>query len=288
MLVDGTVGLGGHAEALLQADPTVRVIGIDRDEDALAAAARRLDRFGPRFRAVQGNFRDIEQHLDALEIEAVHGVLLDLGVSSLQLDSPERGFSFRKDGPLDMRMNRNATPSASDWIRDAAEAEISDVLRRYGEERYARRIARAIVAARETAAIATTAELADIVRRAVPNDYDHRRIDPATRTFQAVRIFVNDELGALEAVLSEGFSRLELGGILVVISFHSLEDRIVKRFLREKAQACVCPPELPECVCDKEVEARILTKRPMTATTSEIAANPRSRSAKLRAAVRLC
>jgi len=286
-VVDGTLGLGGHTEALLQADETVRVIGIDRDAEAIALASQRLDRFGSRLRTVHGNFRDLDQHLDGLGITAVDGVLLDIGVSSLQLDASERGFSFRRDGPLDMRMNREAPVTAADWIHTATESELSDVIYRFGEERYGRKIARAIVRARESGRIESTAQLADIVRKAVPAKYDHRRLDPATRTFQAVRMFLNDELGALEAGLAVGFERLAIGGIFIVISFHSLEDRIVKRFFREKAKACVCPPKMPECVCGKEIEAKILTQRPLTATPEEVAVNPRSRSAKLRAAVRL-
>lgn len=287
MVVDGTLGLGGHSEALLQEDDTVRVIGIDRDGEAIALATQRLARFGKRFEAIHGNFRDLSQHLDDIGIKAVDGLLLDIGVSSLQLDKGERGFSFRKDGPLDMRMNRQATETAADWIHTATESELSDVIFRFGEERYARRIARAILTARESGRITSTTQLADIIRKAVPARYDHRRLHPATRTFQAVRMFLNDELGALEAGLAAGFERLAIGGTFVVISFHSLEDRIVKRFFREKARSCVCPPKLPECVCGKEIEAEILTPRPRTATPEEIAVNPRSRSAKLRAALKL-
>jgi len=286
-VVDGTLGLGGHTEALLQADKTVQVIGIDRDAEALALASQRLARFGSRIRMVHGDFRDLDQHLDGLDIEAIDGLLLDIGVSSLQLDASERGFSFRRDGPLDMRMNRKASETAADWVHTATESELSDVIYRFGEERYGRRIARAIVRARESGRIESTAQLADVVRKAVPANYDHRRLDPATRTFQAIRMFLNDELGSLEAGLAVGFERLAIGGTFLVISFHSLEDRIVKGFFREKAQSCVCPPKMPECICGKEIEAEILTKRPLTATSEEVAGNPRSRSAKLRAVVRL-
>lgn len=286
-LVDGTLGLGGHTEALLHADETVQVIGIDRDAEALALASQRLARFGSRIRTVHGNFRQLDQHLDGLDIETVDGLLLDIGVSSLQLDASERGFSFRRDGPLDMRMNQEASETAADWVHTATESELSDVIYRFGEERYGRKIARAIVRARESGRIESTAQLADVVRKAVPAKYDHRRLDPATRTFQAIRMFLNDELGSLEGGLAVGFERLVIGGTFVVISFHSLEDRIVKRFFREKAQSCVCPPKMPECVCGKEIEAEILTKRPLTATPEEVGVNPRSRSAKLRAAVRL-
>ena len=287
-VVDGTLGLGGHTEALLEADDSVRVIGIDRDAEALALASQRLDRFGSRLLTVHGNFRELDQHLERLGISTIDGLLLDIGVSSLQLDANERGFSFRRDGPLDMRMNREAPGTAADWIHTATESALSAVIYRFGEERYGRKIARAIVRTRESGRIESTTQLADIVRKAVPAKYDHRRLDPATRTFQAIRMYLNDELGALEAGLAVGFDCLAIGGIFVVISFHSLEDRIVKRFFREKSRDCVCPPKMPECVCDKEIEAQILTQRPLTATPEEVAVNPRSRSAKLRAAVRLC
>lgn len=286
-IVDGTLGLGGHTEALLMADETAQVIGIDRDAEAIVLASQRLHQFGSRFSSIHGNFRDLDRHLDGLDIEPVDGLLLDIGVSSLQLDVGDRGFSFRRDGPLDMRMNRAGSRTAADWIHTATESELSRVIFRFGEERYGRRIARAIVSARGSGRIESTVQLADVVRRAVPAGYDRRRMDPATRTFQAIRIFLNDELGSLEEGLAVGFERLAIGGTFVVISFHSLEDRIVKHFFREKAKACTCPPKLPECVCGKEIEANILTQRPVTATPEEVAVNPRSRSAKLRAAVRL-
>lgn len=287
VVVDGTLGLGGHSEALLLADETVQVIGIDRDAEAIALASQRLARFGVRIRTIHGNFRDLSNHLDGIGIKTVDGLLLDIGVCSLQLDSDERGFSFLRDGPLDMRMDRHETQTAADWIQTATESELSAVIYRFGEERYARHIARAIVTARESDRIASTIQLADIIRNAVPAKYVYQRLNPATRTFQAIRMFLNDELAALEAGLAAGFECLTIGGIFVVISFHSLEDRIVKRFFRNKANACVCPPKLPECVCDKQIEVDILTKRPLTATSEEVAANPRSRSAKLRAVMRL-
>ncbi len=287
ILVDGTVGLGGHTDALLQSSETLRIIGIDRDREALDLAARRLARYGDRIRLVHGNFRDLGSHLDGLGIGSVDGLLLDIGVSSFQLDTAERGFSFRRDGPLDMRMDRQGAQTAAAWIHEASESEMADVLFRYGEERYARRIARAIASRRNERPIETTNELAEIVRGAVPPRYDHGRIHPATRSFQAIRVFVNDELNALNHGLEAGFDQLRIGGTMVVISFHSLEDRAVKRFFREKAKACVCPPELPACVCDKQVEAEILTPRPLRASDAETEANPRARSARLRAARRL-
>jgi len=284
VIVDGTVGLGGHAEALLEAAPTARLIGIDRDPEAIDRARERLARFGSRVTLVHGNYRDLDRLLDELGVDRIDGLLLDLGVSSLQLDDASRGFSFRLDGPLDMRADPTSGPTAAEWIASAPQTEIAEVLASYGEERYAKRIARAIDEARRREPIATTAALAEVVRAAVPASYRRGRIDPATRTFQAIRIRINGELDALEGGLRAGFDRLARGGVLVVISFHSLEDRIVKRFLREKAADCVCPPELPECVCGKRVEAEILTKRPVAPTPTEVEANPRARSAKLRAA----
>ena len=283
-LVDGTVGLGGHAEALLEATEDTRVVGIDRDEAALAHTRRRLAPFADRILLIHGDYRDIASHLDVSGIDRVDGLLLDVGVSSLQLDDPQRGFSFRSDGPLDMRMDRSCGRSASNWIAAAAETEIADVLWKYGEERYARRIARAIVRTRGRRPIETTADLRRIVHGAVPSRYFGQAIDPATRTFQAIRIAINDELTALRRGLEAGFGVLETGGILVVISFHSLEDRIVKSFLREKEASCVCPHDLPECVCDKQVEVELLTRKPIVPGVEEVEENPRARSAKLRAA----
>jgi 16S rRNA (cytosine1402-N4)-methyltransferase len=285
-IVDGTVGLGGHSEAILRADDSVHVLGVDRDLDALDRARTRLATFGSRFLAVHGNFRDLDRHLLSRGIEEADGILLDLGVSSLQIDTPERGFSFRHRGPLDMRMDRTAPCSAGDWLHAASEDEIRRVLHQLGEERYAGRVARALVVAREEAPIRTTDRLTAILRAVLPSRYEHGRISPATRTFQALRMQVNEELPSLEAGLRAGFSRLSVGGVLVAISFHSLEDRLVKQYFRTLANPCTCPPELPECLCHKTSEARILTPRPLRAGEEEIARNPRSRSAKLRAVMR--
>jgi len=236
-------------------DPGVRLIGIDRDEDALAIAADRLAPFGDRVRLIYGNYRDIGRLLDEIGIGKVDGVLLDLGVSSFQLNEPERGFSFREDGPLDMRMDRSQRPTAAEWLAAASLEEIVDALRRFGEERYALRIARALVAERRRRPIATTGELRRIVHRAVPARYFAQPIDPATRTFQAIRIAVNRELENLSDGLSASFERLP----------------------------CTCPPDIPECQCGKRVEVRILTRKPIVPSAAEIEENPRARSAKLRA-----
>jgi len=287
VIVDGTVGLGGHAEGLLEARGDLRLIGIDRDESALALAGQRLARFGERVRLIHGNFREAPALLGGLKADLPGGILLDLGVSSLQLDCSDRGFSLRDDGPLDMRMDRTAGLSASEWIHCVSEDDLVRALRDYGEERYARRIARAILAAREEAAIGTTARLKEIVHHAVPGKYFGEPIDPATRTFQAIRIAVNDEMGALDAGLQALFEMLAPGGVLAVISFHSLEDRRVKTFFRRLAADCICPPDLHDCLCDKRVEAAILTKKPIVPSAEEVRANPRARSAKLRAASKL-
>ncbi|RLE39097.1 16S rRNA (cytosine(1402)-N(4))-methyltransferase, partial [Candidatus Acetothermia bacterium] len=255
--VDGTVGLGGHAAAILAAGPEVRLIGIDRDPQALRYAAARLAQFGDRVRLVHGNYRDLAEILSNLGIETIDGFLLDLGLSSLQLDAPERGFSFRADGPLDMRMDPTQGRSAADLVNAASVEELARILRDYGEERFAGRIARAIVAARP---IETTGALAEVVRRAIPRRFHERRIDPATRTFQALRIAVNDELRNLQDGLTAGFAALRPGGVIVVISFHSLEDRIVKRFFRKLAtpryESLAPGPPLPP-------QAEVLTKKPL-------------------------
>jgi len=270
VIVDGTLGMGGHSEALLAAYPTIEVIGIDRDEDAL-----------------HGNYRNCVDILGTLGVEKIDGFLLDLGLSSLQLDRPERGFSFRTSGPLDMRMDRTYGVSAADLVNDASVEELSGIISRYGEERFARRVASAIVAARAKGKIETTDKLARIVYDAIPRKFHPLRIHPATRTFQALRIAVNDELDNLEKGLEVGFSVLSAGGVMAVISFHSLEDRIVKGFFRYKALSCICPPDLPVCMCDKKVEVEVLTKRPIAPGDEEISVNPRARSSKLRAARKL-
>ena len=282
--VDGTVGLGGHTEALFEAAPDITVVGIDLDAEALAIAGKRLALYGSRVHLAHGNFRDIADHLPRSASQGIAGLLLDLGLSSLQVDSASRGFSFRLDGPLDMRMDPSQGLTAADWVNTASEEALTDVLRRFGEERFAARIARSVVASRAENPLKTTRAFAEIIRRAIPRRFHRRQIDPATRSFQAVRIAVNRELDNLRAGLKVGFEIVEPGGVIVVISFHSLEDRIVKEFFRTKALSCVCPPDFPVCVCDKRVEANILTRKPIRASLAEIADNPRARSAKLRAA----
>lgn len=272
VFLDCTVGLGGHARALVEAG-AARVIGLDRDLDALARAREALVPWAARVDLVHADYRDVARVLDARGISSVDGALADLGVSSLQLDGEGRGFSFRRDEPLDMRMDRSTGPTAAELVAMAPEAELADVIYRHGEERYSRRIARAIVGARQRAAIATTGELAAIVRRAVPSR-GYQRIDPATRTFQALRIWVNRELEGLDRFLQEVVGRLRAGARLVVIAFHSLEDRIVKRTFRALERG-------------GDGAVKVLTKRPLVPHDAEIAANPRARSAKLRAAERL-
>jgi 16S rRNA (cytosine1402-N4)-methyltransferase len=279
LFIDCTVGAGGHSLALLEAGAT-RLVGLDRDPAALATAAETLRAFRDRAELVHADFRQLDTLLDARGIGAIDGALADLGVSSMQLDAPGRGFSFQRDEPLDMRMDTTSSRSAADLIRDVREAELADLIHEYGEERYARRIARAIVQARERTPIRSTVQLADLVRRAMPRRGragDGRawsRIDPATRTFQALRIWVNQELEGLDDFLSRLLRRLAAGARAVIIAFHSLEDRIVKHTFR-----------LLEAATD--IQARVLTKKPVVPAEDEIARNPRARSAKLRAIERL-
>jgi 16S rRNA (cytosine1402-N4)-methyltransferase len=271
VFVDCTLGLGGHSQALLEGGAS-RVIAIDRDTEAIAMARERLDAYGDRVNIVHADYRDLGAVLDARGVAAVDGVLADLGVSSMQLDAVERGFSFRGDAPLDMRMDRSQGPTAADRLREVSEGELADVIYQYGEERHSRRIARALVRARDERPVSTTGELAAIVRRSVPHR-GYQRIDPATRTFQALRIWINGELEGLEPFVRDAVLRLRAGARLVVIAFHSLEDRIVKHTLR---------------ALDRDAgTVRVLTARPEVAGEDEIARNPRARSAKLRAAERL-
>jgi 16S rRNA (cytosine1402-N4)-methyltransferase len=284
LLVDCTLGGGGHA--LLFLEQGARVIGIDKDPLALAAARARLARYGEAFRAVRADFRDAKNVLSALGIEPADGVLADLGVSSPQLEVAERGFSFSRPGPLDMRMGPEGEPLAA-LLRRVDERELARILREYGEEPFARPIARAVKRAVEREERLDTSRLAQLVGEAIPRKAWPRKIHPATRTFQALRIAVNDELGALAAWLDGLPSILAPGGRAVAISFHSLEDRKVKEKFRALTQACTCPPDLPVCACGARASFAPITRKPVIAGDAEVAANPRARSAKLRAVEKL-
>jgi len=282
--VDGTLGGGGHTLEILNASaPDGAVVGIDLDEDALKAAGKLLGPFGNRVRLVRGNFRNIKPVLAGLDIKSVDGIILDLGVSSYQLDTPERGFSFMANAPLDMRMDQRQELSAYDIVNGFSSDELARIFHEYGEERFSRKIAGLIEKVRQVKPIGTTGELVHIILDAVPRKFHVGRIHPATRVFQALRIAVNDELGSLEKGIADGFECLKRNGRFVVISFHSLEDRIVKNAFRDFSTGCVCPPRLPQCVCGRTPAARILTKKALTPTDEEVARNPRARSAKMRA-----
>ena len=286
--LDGTLGGAGHARLILErCTPGGMLIGIDQDREALQAAGQRLADFGTAARLVHGNFGELGQHLDRLDVPALDGFILDLGVSSHQLDSAGRGFSFQQDAPLDMRMDTSGGETAADLLNDLPEPELERIIRDYGEERWAKRIAAFIARARQEAPFVTTLQLVDIVKGAVPKAKWEERIHPATRTFQAVRIAVNHELESLEKGLRAALDRLKPDGRGIVISFHSLEDRIVKHIFREYATGCTCPRNFPVCACNNTPRVRVLTGRPVTATTQEIVINPRSRSAKLRAVEKL-
>ncbi len=283
--IDCTVGAGGHAERILEiTSPDGVVVGIDQDEDILKIAEERLKRFGERIRLMHGNFSDIK---GIMKGERADGILFDLGVSSYQLEDKDRGFSFMSDAPLDMRMDKKAEITAADIINRSSERELSDIIFKYGEERFAKRIASFIVRERERKPIATTLQLSDIVIKAIPARFRPRDIHPATRTFQALRIAVNRELEILEKSLLNAVDILKPKGRMCVISFHSLEDRIVKRTFQRLEKGCICPPKIPICQCGIKPSIKIITKRPVTPSEMEIKANPRARSAKLRAAEKL-
>lgn len=286
LFVDATVGLGGHARAILEASTEVRLIGLDRDAASLAVAAERLAEFGDRVELIHADYRELPEILARRGRPEMAGILADLGVSSYQLTSPERGFSLQQDGPLDMRMDTSRGRTAAAIIEDAPAEELARILYEYGEERRSRRIARAIVEARRREPIRSTLELAKIVARATGGS-PRGRIHPATRTFQALRIAVNDELSRLDEFVAHAAEALRAGGRLAVITFHSLEDRIMKRQLRALASRCVCPKGAGRCECGQPNLLRLLTKRPLRPSESEVRANPRSRSAKLRSAERL-
>ena len=285
--LDGTLGGAGHSLQIARRLTTGQLIGIDRDEEALCAARQRLAAYADRVTLVHGNFRELGEILDNLGLSGVDGMLFDLGVSSPQLDEAERGFSYMTDAPLDMRMDRSQSLSAYDVVNGWSREELRHILFAYGEERYAPLIAAAIERRRQIAPIKTTLELAEVIRSAMPAQALREKQHPAKRSFQAIRIAVNDELGAVEQMLRQAMDRLNKGGRLAVITFHSLEDRAVKNAMQAAARGCTCPPEFPVCVCGKKPQVRILTRKPIVSGEEELAENPRARSAKLRVAEKL-
>ena len=280
--VDGTLGGAGHSSRIAEKLTTGRHIGIDRDPIALKAAGKRLEPWADRVTLVHSNFCEIASVLDNLGIEGVDGVLLDLGVSSPQLDDGERGFSYMVDAPLDMRMNNEDVLSADTVVNTWSYEELKRILYDYGEERYAPKIAAAICKRREEKPIRTTLELVDIIRGAMPAQALREKQHPAKRSFQAIRIAVNDELGSVEKVMRDAIPKLNKGGRLAVITFHSLEDRIVKTAMANAAKGCTCPPNFPVCVCGKKPQVKLITRKPIVSGEIELERNPRARSAKLR------
>ncbi len=280
--VDGTLGGAGHSSQIVGRLSTGRLIGIDRDPVALRAAGERLRDFEKNVTLVHSNFCEITNVLDSLNIEAVDGILLDLGVSSPQLDDAVRGFSYMADAPLDMRMDSGDALTAEIIVNTWSYEELRRILFDYGEERYAPQIAAAICRRREQSPVKTTLELVDIIRSAMPAAALREKQHPAKRSFQAIRIAVNDELGAVRKVMDAAINRLKPGGRLAIITFHSLEDRIVKNAMAEAAKGCTCPPSFPVCVCGKTPQVKLITRKPIVATEQELEANPRARSAKLR------
>ena len=279
--VDGTLGGGGHAyEVLKRLGPKGRLIGIDQDADAIQAASGRLKEYGEKVTIVRSNYRNIKEVLSSLGIEKVDGIYLDLGVSSYQLDTAERGFTYRENAPLDMRMSKTGT-SAQDLVNTYSTEDLSRIIREFGEEKYAWSIAKNIEKARAKAPITTTGQLAEIIRESMP--YSARREkNPAKKTFQAIRIAVNGELDALSQVLDQAFDFLNPGGRFAIITFHSLEDRMVKQKFADFAKGCTCPPDFPVCICGKKPRGTLVSRKPITPTEKELAENRRSRSAKLR------
>jgi len=286
--LDGTVGGGGHSRLILEAcSPDGRLIGLDRDPEALKKAAEVLAPFGARAVLRHKNFSEAAEVLKELDIDAVDGMLLDLGVSSHQLDAASRGFSFRGEAPLDMRMDQTRGVTAAEVLAGSSAEELARIFYEYGEERYGRRIAKRIVQVRSEAPILTTLQLAELVRDAIPGGNVPSRIHPATRVFQALRIHVNEELDHVALGVTRALDLLRPGGHLAVISFHSLEDRIVKRIFREESKGCICPPRLPICTCGHQPRVELLTRKGIRASAAEVEVNPRSRSAVLRG-VRRC
>jgi 16S rRNA (cytosine1402-N4)-methyltransferase len=285
--IDATAGAGGHAAVLLERDSQARYLGLDRDPEAVKTAKERLKDFGKRVTLVNENYANLPEVVSKLGLPPADGLLADFGVSSMQLDQAERGFSFNKPGPLDMRMDPSRGESAAELIGRLSEKDLAAVLERYGEERQARRIARALKEAHSRGELTGTVECAEVVARTIPAAAAKSRIHPATRTFQALRIAVNAELKNIETLLSDAPELLAAGGRAVFISFHSLEDRLVKDAFRDWARACVCPADFPVCRCGGKARFKTLTRKPVEASESEVRENPRSRSAKLRAAEKI-
>ena len=285
--LDGTLGGAGHSLEICRRLTTGRLIGVDRDEVALRAAEERLKPFADRVTTVHSNFCEINTILDGLGLDGVDGMLFDLGVSSPQLDDASRGFSYMADAPLDMRMDRGEALTASTVVNEWPQEELRRILYEYGEERYAPQIAAAIVRSRQQRPIETTLELVDVIRSAMPPQALREKQHPAKRSFQAIRIAVNDELASVSRLMHDAIDRLNPGGRLAVITFHSLEDRIVKNAMQAAAKGCTCPPEFPVCICGKKPKVRVLTRKPIVSGAQELAENPRARSAKLRVAEKL-
>ncbi|MBR6040786.1 MAG: 16S rRNA (cytosine(1402)-N(4))-methyltransferase RsmH [Clostridia bacterium] len=288
VFVDGTLGGGGHAEAVLSALPeTGKLFGIDRDDDALKAAGARLSRFGDRFTAIKGNFFDMKELLAARGVDKVDGILLDLGVSSHQLDVRERGFSYKAEAPLDMRMDQSAPLTARTVVNEWSEAELRRIFWEYGEEKFSGKIAARIVERRKERPIETTTELAELIKGAIPAKFRNEPQHPARRCFQAIRIAVNGELDGLYDAIVSAHDLLNPGGRLAILTFHSLEDRIVKNAFRTFENPCTCPKSAPVCICGKKPTAKVLTRHPLVASEEEQKENSRATSAKLRSIVRM-
>lgn len=286
MYVDATIGMGGHAEAILQQLTTGRLIGIDQDPYALEQSKHRLAAYADKLTLLHGNFTNIEALLRVNGIESVDGIVMDIGVSSPQIDNAERGFSYMQDGPLDMRMDTTSEFTAKDIVNTYDESQLEEIFWKYGEERWGRRIANNIVKKRQSKPIETTFDLVDIIEASYPSR-NKKDGHPAKRVFQALRIVVNEELNVLENALQQCIDLLNPGGRLCVITFHSLEDRIVKQFMVDQNRDCICPPQFPVCVCDHRRVARIITRKPMIAKKEEMETNSRARSAKLRIAEKI-
>ena len=284
---DGTLGGGGHSFEILSRGKNIRLIGIDQDKDALSAASKRLAQFGNQVTYVNSNFKNISSVLDELGIDEIDGMVLDLGVSSYQLDNEERGFSYMKSAPLDMRMNQSAPLSAYEVVNEYSAEQLTDIFYRYGEENWSKRVAQFICEKRKEAPIKTTGELSEIIKAAIPKGARKDELHPEKRIFQAIRIEVNGELEILKGAVCDIVKRLKKGGRLSVITFHSLEDRIIKQVFADLAKGCTCPANFPVCVCGKKPEIKVITRKPILPSDDELSENSRSKSAKLRVAEKI-